>query len=375
MNNYTDRDEALCSIALTKALPLHYTEQRALLEHYGSASQVYAHRHSVRQDIEEATDSLAQALAEMDSHISSAEQELDLDKQSGIKCLCLNDDDYPRRLRECPDAPIVLFTQGPADLNAQHVISIVGTRRCTEYGRGFLRRFLADLAQLCPGTLVVSGLAYGIDIAAHLSALENNLPTAAVLAHGMEQIYPPAHRGTANRLSDSGALVTEYTLRHKMGKVNFISRNRIVAGLADASLVIESKAKGGALITARLAGEYGREVYALTGRVGDEASEGCIRLLLSQKAQILATACDFLESTGWLPQGAVRKPVQRELFPELSAEEKAIVSLLRQSDNGLNLTQLTNSASLPLTQLTTTLYELELKGVIKLGGAGLYFVV
>ena len=242
--------------------------------------------------------------------------------------LCLNDKNYPKRLMECADPPLMLFYKGQADLNRQHVIAVVGTRHCTTYGQDLIRRFMEDLKNLCPETLIVSGLAYGVDIHAHRNALQNNMDTVAVLAHGLDDLYPPRHRDTANEMISHGGLITEYMTHTKIDKLNFVRRNRITAGLSDATIVVESAAKGGGLITARISREYNRDVFAFPGAVGAPYSEGCNQLIRDNGAALITSAADFVKAMGWqneLQIGQIRKAgIEREMFPDLDEEEHVV---------------------------------------------------
>ena len=253
-----------------------------------------------------------------------AEQEMEFVEKNRLSCLTLKDEAYPSRLRECEDAPIVLFFKGNTDFNRLHVIDMVGTRRATDYGKQFCADFLRDLAVLCPDVLVVSGLAYGIDIHAHRAALANHLPTVAVLAHGLDRIYPYVHRKTAIDMLAQGGLLTEFLTGTNPDKHNFVSRNRIVAGMSDATIVVESAAKGGSLITAELAEGYHRDCFAVPGRVTDESSIGCNRLIRDNKAALIQSAEEFVQIMGWAvaEQPARTEGIQRNLFPELTEDRR-----------------------------------------------------
>ncbi len=369
-------EEALYSIALTRVLPMNSHVQRVLLEKLGSAQEVFNHRHSLKDVMPDATEVLTHALARMEENLDYAAKELEFAQREGIACICQSDPLYPARLKECDDAPIILFYKGTANLNAMHVISIVGTRRCTEYGKNFCQHFLKELASLCPDVLVVSGLAYGIDIAAHRAAMGSGLPTVAVLAHGLEQVYPRYHQQTAEQMTGNGGLLTEYTSYSKIDKVNFVSRNRIVAGLADAVIVVESRDRGGALITAGIANDYNRDLYAVPGRVKDESSAGCNKLIWDNKASIMAaSATDFVMRMGWETAANTAKPVQREMFPNLTDEEKRIVSVLQNCDEGTGINHLNVKTNLPIPRLTALLFEMEMKGIIRKLSGGRYMMM
>ncbi len=251
----------------------------------------------------------------------------------------------------------------------------MGSRNCTDYGRSFCERFLGELSELCPDTLIVSGLAYGVDICAHRAALAHALPTLGVLAHGLDQIYPRMHRATANDMLAKGGLLTEYQSGATADKPNFVARNRIVATMADATLVVESKSHGGSLITARIADEMGCRVFAVPGRVGDVMSEGCNQWIASGKAQMALSAADFVEQMGWHTAEEMKRPVQRTLFPELTPLQAQLVNALRQSEQGMTPNELTTKVQLPIAQITSSLFELELMGVLKMLGGNRYLVI
>ena len=235
--------ETIYTMALTRTPRVNTATQHRLMEELGSATAVFDHCRHIRDFYPDASDKLAAALQEMEAQVPRAEEELEFSQKHHIKCLCYHDTDYPSRLRECDDAPLLLYYKGNADLNRTHVINMVGTRHCTEYGKDICRRFVDELATLCPDVLVVSGLAYGIDIHSHRAALDNGLDTVGVLAHGLDQIYPRLHRDTAIQMTSQGGLLTEFMSRTNADKVNFVRRNRIVAGMADATIVVESAEK------------------------------------------------------------------------------------------------------------------------------------
>ena len=297
-------------------------------------------------------------------------------EKNRLTCLTLQDEAYPARLRECEDAPVVLFFKGNVDLNRLHVINMVGTRRATEYGKQFCADFLHDLSALLPDVLVVSGLAYGIDIHAHRAALANDISTVAVLAHGLDRIYPSLHRKTAVDMLANGGLLTEFLTETNPDKHNFVSRNRIVAGMCDATIVVESAAKGGSLITADLADGYHRDCFAIPGRVTDTASIGCNQLIRDNKAALVQSAGEFVKMMGWTDTEPSVKAegIQRSLFPELTEEEEAVVRILvRQGD--LHINTLVVEADIPVNRMSALLFELEMKGVVKTLVGGVYHLL
>ncbi|MBQ8968478.1 MAG: DNA-processing protein DprA [Bacteroidaceae bacterium] len=371
-------EEILYSIALTRVLPYQSQVQRQLTEAAGSVRALYEHRHQLRELLPSASERLQRTIAQWEQHMARAEQEMAFAEKNRIRVTIPSDVDYPARLRECPDAPIVLYYRGTADLNSRHMLSIVGTRRATEYGKTFCQRFLSDLSHLCPDVLIVSGLAYGIDIQAHRQALQNGLPTIGILAHGLDQIYPRLHRQTAIEMLQQGGLLTEFMSQSTAEKINFVARNRIVAGMTDATLVVESADKGGSLITAHIATDYNREVFAVPGRLGDAASAGCNGLIRDSQAILLQSAEQLVEHIGWVTAQREQQPVQRDLFPTLSdgttassPEEMAISRALKGSD-GKQLNQLTVETNLPIGRLSSLLFDMEMRGLVRRLSGGTY---
>jgi DNA processing protein len=344
----------------------------------GNAQTIIEHHANIRDIFPDASEKLVNGLRNIDEAKARAEAELEFCQKHGIQPLPMNDEHYPARLRECDDAPLMLFYRGNADLNQQRVINIVGTRHCTAYGKDVISRFVRDLKSLCPQLLIVSGLAYGVDINAHRAALENGYETVGVLAHGLDQIYPPRHRETAVKMISQGGLLTEFFTQTNADKVNFVRRNRIVAGMSDACILVESAARGGGLITARLSRDYNRDVFAFPGRVGDEYSEGCNNLIRNNGAALVTSAQDFVEAMGWITDAqlneARQKGIERQLFPSLSPEEMQIVGALqKQNDQQINMLSVTSN--LPVARLTAILFEMELKGVVKVLAGGTYHLL
>ena len=365
--------EIIATIALTKLKGLSLLNARTLLETVGSASEVLAHRKDIVSLIPNASKRLKEAFADVGEVMKEAEQEMEFVEQKRLKVFTLMDEDYPTRLKECEDAPLVLYYCGSADLNSPRMINLVGTRRCSEYGRDICEHFIADLKALAPDTVIVSGLAYGIDICAHRAALDNGMATVGVLAHGLDTIYPTMHRQTAAEMvHQGGGLLTEYPTNTQPEKLNFVRRNRIVAGLCDACIVVESSEKGGSLITAELAMSYNRDVFAFPGRIHDEYSKGCNNLIRLHQATLLTNAQDFLEAMGW--QSAVAKKeqpeaIQQELFLDLSEEERALLNALRFVDCK-HINQISIDTNIPVSRASMILFDLEMKGLVKaLGGA------
>ena len=370
--------EPLYAIALSQLQGVSQPAALYLYRQLGSAYSVYEHRGDISDVIDDVSPHLVRALSRWDEALSRAEAELAFTAKYAIQVLPYNSPLYPARLRECPDAPLVLYYRGTADLNQRHIVSIVGTRRATQYGFDLIRRFTSRLKELCPQVLIVSGLAYGIDICAHHEALAHGYETVAVLAHGFEKIYPTQHRDTAMQMVRQGGLLTEYMSHAFMDKSNFVRRNRIVAGMADATILVESAAKGGGLITCEIAQSYDRQVFAFPGAVGAPYSEGCNRLIRDNGAGLITTADDFVTAIGWQTATDLRQAqasgIERDLFPNLSDEERQVVTLLDQSGD-LQLNQLAVKSDLSIGQLNTLLFQLEMKGVVKPLAGGNYHLL
>lgn len=367
--------EHIYTIALTQVPGIGVVWGKNLINALGSAERVFLNRNDIPDMLPGATQRVVEAL-NCPQAIARAEKEYEFILKNKIQCITINDEDYPSRLRECDDAPIVLFFKGNTNLNALRVINMVGTRNATDYGKQICVRFLQDLKEMCPDILVVSGLAYGIDIHAHRAALQNNFPTVGVLAHGLDRIYPAVHRKTAVEMLDKGGLLTEFTSGTNPDRYNFVSRNRIVAGMSDATVVVESAAKGGSLITADLAQGYHRDCFAFPGRYTDAQSQGCNQLIQENKAALIQSAEDFVKMMCWDESAQTQKTenVQRLLFPDLSEDEEKIVNILLNSEH-THINELVVATNIPVHRVNTLLFELEMKGVVRVLAGNLYRLV
>ena len=370
--------ETFYAMALTRLTNFNFQQALALYKAAGSAQLLYEYRHNIGDIIEDCTPRLIEALQDWGDAMKRAEAEVKYMEEHGIRAISLLDDDYPQRMTECSDAPLVLYYKGNADLNQQRVISMVGTRHMTRYGEDCIRKFVRELHELCPQVLIVSGLAYGVDICSHNEALANGYDTLGVLAHGLDQIYPYRHRDVAATMVQHGGLLTEFMTQTNADKPNFVRRNRIVAGCSDATIVVESATKGGSLITAEIAQSYDRAVFAFPGNVGLPFSEGCNHLIRDNGAALITCAEDFVQAMGWESDSVLRQAhaegIERELFPDLSDEEQKIVGLLQQT-NDLQLNILSVKTGMPIGQLTALLFQLELKGVVKALAGGMYHLI
>lgn len=363
-------------MALTQMTSLSLTNLHLLIQELGSAVTIYENRNDLRQVLPSASKKTLDGMGHFDTYLARAEQELEFCRKGRIQCLGLNDEGYPQRLRDCNDAPILLYYRGTANLNTQHIVSMVGTRQITAYGKDLCRSFVRDLKRLCPDALVVSGLAYGVDVHSHRAALDEGLKTVGVLAHGLDQIYPRHHRETAKQMVAQGGLLTEYMSATPIDKRNFVQRNRIVAGMADAVVVVESATKGGSLITADIALSYDRQVWAFPGRVFDTYSSGCNKLIFSNAATLLTGAEDFCVAMGWTDDVQHRKQlaegVQQELFADdFTAEEQRVLQALARDDSK-QINVLAVETNIPIGDLSSLLFSLEMKGAVQMLVGGKY---
>jgi len=296
--------------------------------------------------------------------LKDAEKEIDIISKKGIKALFYLDKEYPARLRECEDAPTILYVDGEVDFNVAKTISIVGTRKATDYGKERTEEIVNYLAGQHPDILVISGLAYGIDIAAHKAALQANLKTVAALGHGLQLVYPSVHRKYAARIREQGALISEFPYNQAPDPGNFVSRNRIIAGLADAVVVTESGERGGALITADLAMSYNRDVFAIPGKSSDTYSKGCNKLIKFNKAALAESGADIDFAMGWKLETKNNSSVQKALFVELTPEEEQIMQLFSESDE-LAIDEISVSLSRPVARISATMLNLEFNGLVR----------
>ncbi|AWA29174.1 DNA-protecting protein DprA [Flavobacterium magnum] len=347
-------------LALQKVDGIGEINAKKLLSHFGTAQAIFSEKPQKLQKIDR-IGSVTAAKLQDKSVFKKAEAELRFIESSGISATAFTDDDYPEKLRHCPDAPIVLFSKGHIDLKRKRVISIVGTREITAYGRDFCRELIAALAPLDP--VIVSGFAYGVDITAHLAAVENKLQTVAILAHGLNQIYPKAHKKYLSAVMDNGGFMTEFWSSSNPIREQFLQRNRIVAGISEATIVIESAEKGGSLVTAAIANDYHRDVFAVPGRVSDKYSQGCNNLIKTQKANMLTSAADLVYMLNWDLQQPV-KSVQKQLFIALDPEEQRVYDFLNKTGKEL-LDTIALECAVPVFRLSGILLNMELKGAVR----------
>jgi DNA processing protein len=350
-------------IALSLFPRIGAVNARRLVAYLGSLNAVFETNKKDLKDIPGIGEGLIKTLIESREEIlERAEKEIEFILKYKLKTFFYLDKNFPRRLAQCDDAPVILFMKGDVDLNTARIISIVGTRSATDYGREMTENLIADLAAKGQNTVVVSGLAYGIDVAAHKASIKNNLPTIGVIGHGLDKMYPASHASVAREmLANNGALLTDFTSETKIDPGNFLRRNRIIAGLADCTIVIESASKGGALVTADIANSYNRDVFAFPGRSCDPYSRGCNDLIKQNKAALIETADDLMNYMGW---EAELEPRQQTLMLDLSPIEKNIVDILK-SNEITTIDMMALAINEPISKINATLLNLEFKGAIK----------
>jgi DNA processing protein len=333
---------------------------KKLLTHFGSAENVLNAKTSQLAGIDGVGAVLLKNLKDK-SVYEKAKQELNFIQNNNIDVLHFQDEKYPDRLKHCIDSPVLLFTSGNINLSNRKIISIVGTRQITSYGTEFCRKFIEELAPLEP--IIVSGFAYGVDIVAHQLAMDHNLQTIGVVAHGLNQIYPKPHKKYVARMEQNGGFMTEFWSTTNPDKENFVRRNRIVAGMTEATIVIESADRGGSLITANMANDYNRDVFAVPGRVTDKYSHGCNNLIKTQKANVLTSAADLIYILNWDIKKE-NKPIQKQLFVTLDDDEQKVYDYLLKTGKEL-MDIIALHCDFPIYRISGLLLNMELKGVIR----------
>jgi DNA processing protein len=353
----------LHQVALTFVKEIGHVRAKTLLAHLGGAEEVFKIGAAKVKRIPGIGEKLIGRL-DFDVALKRAEEELKFVDKNGIDVIFYTDARYPRRLKNCIDSPVLLYSKGNANLNTYRSVSIVGTRNATDYGRHLCKQLVEELAEY--NALVISGLAHGIDVAAHKECLKYNVATVGVLGHGLDRFYPHQNKTTADKMIENGGILSEYPSGTKPDRQNFPERNRIVAGMADATVVVEAGLKGGALITAEIANSYNRDVFAFPGRLGDEYSEGCNFLIRNNKAALLTCVADLAYSLGWEKNTDVKGGHEQMVLPiDLSAEERAVFEIIQQHKAPLAIDDLSFKANMPMSQLAMTLLDMELQGFIR----------
>jgi len=354
--------DLIYQLALTEVPNIGCVQAKILVQHIGEAEKIFKARQSTLEKIEGIGTVRAKSITAF-TDFSSGEEEIKFIEKFKIKPLFITDKNYPQRLLNCYDSPTLLYYKGVADLNASKIVAIVGTRSHTDYSKKMTDKLVQELS--AQNILIVSGMAFGVDAIAHKAALKNNLPTVGVLGHGLDQIYPTDHAGLAKDIVKyNGGLLTEFRSKTKPDKHNFPARNRIVAGMSDATIVIESGIKGGSMITAELANGYNKDVFAFPGKVTDNKSAGCNYLIKSNKAILLTDALELIEIMGWEEKSrksGVRS--QREIFIELSKEEKIIIDILNEKET-VHIDEINLRSGLSSSAIAAAILNLELQNVV-----------
>ena len=356
----TDR-ELIFTLALQHIPKIGDVTAKKLMAHCGSAEAVLTERKNNLLKIDGIGPNILQHFFDK-SHLKEAEKELTFIKENNIKCLYFTDEDYPTLLKQCIDSPILLFQAGQVHLKNKPIISVVGTRNITTYGMAFCEKLIEQLAIFDP--IIVSGFAYGTDITAHKAALKNNLQTIGCLAHGLNQIYPKTHKKYMVDVERHGGFLTDFWSTDTFDRNNFLKRNRIIAGMSEATIVIESAEKGGSLVTADIANSYDRDVFAVPGRVTDSQSIGCNNLIKTQQAHVLSSPLDVPYILNWQLQNVQKPVIQKQLFVELNPEETLIYNFLKANDKQL-LDGIAIACDLPIFKVAGLLVHMELKGITR----------
>ncbi|QLE01162.1 DNA-protecting protein DprA [Galbibacter sp. BG1] len=350
-------------LALQKAPKIGDITAKKLLQHCGSAENVFKEKRKNLLAIDGLGSFMVANILD-ENNLKQAEKELAYIQQNDIQTTAFFEANYPTNLKHCVDGPILLFYDGVINLNApaQKIISVVGTRQVTSYGAAFCEEFVDAISPFNP--TIVSGFAYGVDICAHKSAMKNELQTIGCLAHGLNKVYPKAHKKYMRQMMDRGGFITDFWSDVEPERNHFLRRNRIIAGLADATVVIESAQKGGSLVTADIALSYNREVFATPGRTKDKYSEGCNNLIKTQQAHMLTSAADLVYILGWELEESNKKGVQKQLFAELNPDEQPIFDYLQKNGKEL-LDVIALDCQIPVHKLTSILLGMEMKGLVR----------
>ena len=353
----------LHQVGLTYIKNIGATLAKSLVSYFGDAEAIF---NAPKAKLMKVPGIGEKTVSQMDvaTALTKAEAELKYIEKNNIDVLFYTDSRYPKRLKNCNDSPVLLYSKGNANLNTTRVISIVGTRNATEYGKQLCKQLIEELASY--NILVISGLALGIDVAAHKDCLKYSVPTVGVLGHGLDRMYPGQNRSTAEKMVENGGLLSEYPSGTIPDRENFPQRNRIVAGMADATIVVEAGIKGGALITAEIANSYNRDVFAFPGRVGDDYSEGCNFLIRNNKAALLTGAADLAYSLGWEKPGDGEHIVEQLTLPiDLSTEEQLIFGILKQHKGAIGIDDLSIKTQMATSVLAMNLLNMEMQGFIR----------
>jgi len=355
------RDEIIAILRLQNVPNIGDITAKKLISSCGSPLAIFEEKNFQLLKIDGIGTGVLKGLKDME-HMEAAEAEFEFLGKEGVDFHYFMDDSYPYYLKHCIDSPILLFSQGKIELNRQKIISVVGTRNITSYGTAFCEQLIEELAPLDP--IIVSGFAYGVDICVQRAAVRHGLQTIGCLAHGLNQIYPKIHEKYVPEVNKNGGFFTEFWSTSQPDRENFLKRNRIIAGMAEATIVVESAEKGGSLVTADIANSYNRDVFAVPGRTQDKYSLGCNNLIKQQKAHMLTSAADLIYMLGWQLEDKEPKTIQKQLFVDLDATEKEIYDYLQQGGKQM-LDSIALDCNLPIFKVSSTLLNMEMKGVVR----------
>lgn len=354
--------DRLYQIALTLVPMVGDLTAKKLIAYCGSAEAVFKESQKSLMSIPGVGSVLSRSIASH-QYFSRAEAELDFIQKNAIQCHYFTEAAYPYRLKQCEDAPILIYMKGEVDLNSKRVVSVVGTRKATDYGRQVVDELIKGLSDL-EDVMVVSGLAYGIDVAAHKASLKYKIPTLGVLAHGLDRVYPSIHSSVAIDMQKEGGLLSDFMSGTSIERENFPKRNRIIAGLSDATVVVEARKKGGALITSDIANSYHRDVFAVPGRIGDENSEGCNTLIRRNQAALIQSAEDLNYLMGWEADFHKKEEDKKDRWDDLNEQEKVLMLLLSDKEKWF-IDDLNSQVDFSPSEMMSLLLNLELKGLLK----------
>ncbi len=347
-------------LALQKVKNIGDISAKKLLRHFGSAQAVFEAAKHNEIEVQDIGSVMIRSLKNFNDW-QRVTEEIKYIEQNQLKVVSIFDDDYPYRLQHAPDGPILFFYQGNADLNHRKMISVVGTRNMTSYGKRMVAEIIEGLVDYKP--VIISGLAYGVDVEAHLQALKYDLPTIGVLGHGFQRVYPAIHQKIARQMLENGGLISEFWHTDPVDRNNFLKRNRIVAGMSEAVIIIESAEKGGALVTADIANSYNRDVFAVPGRASDTFSKGCNNLIKNNKAALITEAEDIINMLQWTEEKVKPASPQLNLFVDLNEDEQAIFDLL-QTEGKISLDEMSLRLKMPVSKLAQILLQMELNNIV-----------
>lgn len=365
-----DSEDLFYTLALSYVKGVGSISIKKLLDHFGSSKTIFnSSKNELLQIPDIGNYIVSQINKEKNKVLKLADNEFQFALQNQLEILFYQDSSYPQQLKNCQDAPLILFSKGNYHLEHQKIISIVGTRNKTPYGKSFIQELIYDLQSYHP--VIISGLALGCDSIAHQVALEHNLQTMGILAHGLNQLYPSKHKKMAEQMLENGGLLTEFSSFHRPIRENFLKRNRIIAGISQATIVVESAKKGGAMTTAKAAFDYNRDVFALPGNIQNHFSKGCNELIKNNMASLITSAEDIIQLLNWEKKTSTKKGIQKQLFVHLDETEQRIYNYLYTHDKEA-VDQLALALQIPIPRLSAELLNMELKGVVRVLSGKIY---